>query len=77
MNTGEKSEDEVGGADLISQALNVQLSVDFTVWELGVTEDSEQKGHDHRGNRQESHCGGRMGETGRRLWGTLVRDLGV
>lgn len=59
----------MGGADLISQALNVQLSVDFIVWEPGVMEDSEQRGHDHRGKGQEGHCGGRMGEAARRLWG--------
>lgn len=61
--------DEVGGACLISQALNAQLSVDFIVWELGAMEGSEQGGHDHNGKGQEGHCGGRMGETGRRLWG--------
>lgn len=31
--------------------------------------DSKHRGHDHRGKAQEGHCGGRMGETGRRLWG--------
>lgn len=39
----------MGGVGSIKQDLNAQLSVNFVLWELGITEGSEQRDHCGRG----------------------------
>lgn len=79
VNTGEKSEDEVGGADLISQALNVQLVLTSLCGSWESQKDSEQKGMTTGGtDRRVTATGQDQERQGGELHGVpLVRDLGV